>query len=214
MEPAETGFLRAFFCASPLLITSASGNDRVPFSSMDYFLLTTAIVLLLVSVAAGWGLTLLGMPGNWLMVGASALYVWLAPAMGITQIAWSTVIALTVLSAGGEIAELAAGVWGARRAGGSRRAAVFSLIGSMGGALLGAMLGLPIPVLGPPIAAVLGGSLGALAGAAFAEHTLGEDSRQSLRVGSAAFLGRLLGTGAKTLIATILAVAIAVALIV
>ena len=85
---------------------------------------------------------------------------------------------------------------------------------SVAGAVLGAMLGLPIPVIGPPLAALLGGAAGALAGAALAELTRGETSSQSLRVGGAAFLGRLLGTGAKTLIATVLAVLAVVALIV
>jgi uncharacterized protein YqgC (DUF456 family) len=181
---------------------------------MDHFFLIFAIVLLLLAVAASWSLTLLGMPGNWLLVGSAALYVVWGPTVGVAQITWSTCLALAALAAGGEIAELAAGVWGARRAGGSRRAALLSLIGSIVGALLGAMLGLPIPLLGPPIAAVLGGALGALAGAALAERTRGESSRQSLRVGKAAFLGRLLGTGAKTLVATILAVIVVVALVV
>ncbi len=181
---------------------------------MDYFLLITAILLLITTIAAGWFLTLMGLPGNWLMVAAAALYAWLAPTTGPTQITWFTPLAMTILAAGGELAELAAGVWGARRAGGSRRAAIFSLIGSMAGALLGASLGLPIPLIGPPIAALLGGAFGALAGAAFAEQTRGETSRHSLRVGIAAFLGRLLGTGAKTLVATILAVIAIVALIV
>ncbi len=180
---------------------------------MEYLLLITAIALLIVAIAAGWALTLMGLPGNWLMVAAAALYAWLTPFSGPTQITWLTLLAMTALAAGGELAELAAGVWGARRAGGSRRAAIFSLIGSMAGALLGASLGLPIPLIGPPIAALLGGALGALAGAGFAEHSRGESSRQSLRVGIAAFVGRLLGTGVKTLVATILAVIAIVALI-
>lgn len=180
---------------------------------MDYLLLTTAITLLITAIVAGWALTLMGLPGNWLMVVAVALYAWLAPTTGSTQIAWTTPLVMTVLAAGGELAELAAGVWGAHRAGGSRRAAIFSLIGSMAGALLGAAFGLPIPLLGPPLAALLGGALGALAGAVFAEYTRGETSRQSLRVGVAAFAGRLLGTGVKTLVATILAVMAIVALI-
>jgi len=180
---------------------------------MDYFLLTTAIVLLLATLAAGWGLTLMGLPGNWLMVAAAATYTWLAPATGATQITWTTILGMAVLAGGGEIAELAAGVWGARRAGGSRRAAVFSLLGSLAGALVGASLGLPVPVLGPPIAALLGGALGALAGAALAERTRGETSRQSFKVGGAAFLGRLLGTGIKTVVATILVGVALIALI-
>ena len=121
---------------------------------------------------------------------------------------------MTALATGGELAEFGASVWGARRAGGSRRAAVFSLIGSLIGAVAGATLGLPIPILGPPLAAVLGGAIGALASAALAEHTRGESSSQSLRVGSAAFVGRLLGTGAKTVAATVLAVVAVVALLV
>ncbi|NOZ39342.1 MAG: DUF456 domain-containing protein [Planctomycetes bacterium] len=180
---------------------------------MDYFLLITAILLLLIAIGVGWALTLMGLPGNWLMVAAAALYAWLTPTTGPTQITWITLLVMTVLAFGGELAELAAGVWGARRAGGSRRAAIFSLVGSMAGALLGASLGLPIPLIGPPVAALLGGALGALAGAAFAEQSRGETSRHSLRVGIAAFLGRLLGTGAKTFVATILAVIAIVALI-
>ena len=180
---------------------------------MDTILLITAITLLIAAIVGGWALTLMGLPGNWLMVAAAGIYSWLLPATGLTQITWLTVVAMAALATGGELAELAAGVWGARRAGGSRRAAIFSLIGSMIGALLGASVGLPIPLLGPPIAALLGGALGALAGAAFAERSRGETSRQSLRVGNAAFLGRLLGTGVKTLVATLLAVIAAVALI-
>lgn len=181
---------------------------------MDYALLTLAIVLLVIALAVGWGMTLLGLPGNWLMAGATALYAWLAPVVGVTEITWLTVSALAGLAAGGEVAELAAGVWGARRAGGSRRAAVFSLIGSLAGAVLGATLGIPIPVVGPPLAAIFGGALGALAGAALAEQTRGESSQQSLRVGKAAFVGRLLGTGIKTVVATVMAVAAIVALVV
>ena len=181
---------------------------------MDYFLLTTAISLLLFAILAGWALTLMGLPGNWLMVAAAALFAGFAPTKGVTDLSWTTVAVMAALAVGGELAEFGAGVWGARRAGGSRRAALFSLIGSIVGAVGGATLGLPIPVLGPPLAAMLGGATGALVGAALAERTRGETSGQSLRVGSAAFAGRLLGTGAKTLVATILAVLAIVALIV
>jgi len=181
---------------------------------MDYLILPTAITLLVAAIAGGWLLTLMGLPGNWLMVAAVGLYAWLIPTTGSSQITWFTPLAMSALAAVGELAELVAGVWGARRAGGSRRAAIFSLIGSLAGALLGATLGIPIPLVGSPVAALLGGALGALAGAAFAEQTLGESTRQSLRVGLAAFFGCLLGTGAKTVVATILAVVAIFALIV
>ena len=83
---------------------------------------------------------------------------------------------------------------------------------SLVGAIAGAALGVPVPVIGSAIGAVAGGALGALAGAAFAEQTRGESASQSLRVGLAAFWGRLLGTGVKTIVATALAVGVLVAL--
>lgn len=182
-------------------------------SRMEAALLITAIVLLITAITAGWFLTLMGLPGNWLMVAATGFYVFLAPTTGITQIGTLTVGVLVALAVGGEIAELAASAYGTKKAGGSRRAAVFSLLGSVVGALVGAMFGLPIPIVGPPIAALLGGAVGALGGAILAEHSRGEHPRQSMRVGVAAFLGRLLGTGAKSLVATIMAVIALVALV-
>lgn len=180
---------------------------------MDTFIHILAAILLLLSLAIGWVLTLVAMPGNWLMVLAAAAYAWLGPQTGLIQIQWKTVIALTVLAVVGEIAEFAAGMVGARRAGGSRRAAVFSLIGSLIGAIGGATIGIPIPILGSAVAAVVGGALGAFAGAAFAEHTRGELAGHSLKVGQAAFWGRLLGTGAKSLIASVIAAVAVIALV-
>ena len=128
--------------------------------------------------------------------------------------AWLTVAALAVLAAGGEVAEFVASMWGARRAGGSRRAAVFALVGSLVGAVGGGIVGLPIPVVGPPIAAVMGGALGALVGAGLAESSRGERAGKSWQVGEAAFWGRLVGTGIKSAVATIIAAVIVVALVV
>ena len=180
---------------------------------MDIFLSILAVSLLLLAAASSWALTLLGLPGNWLMVLSAALYAWLGPETGVLQIGWPLVLAIAALAAAGELAELAASVWGAKRAGGSRRAAVFALLGSLAGAVAGAFFGLPLPVVGSPLAALLGGALGALAGAAAAEHSLGETPGQSLRVGHAAFWGRVLGTGAKTLAGVAIAATLLIGII-
>jgi uncharacterized protein len=171
-----------------------------------------AVCLLLAAVAVGWVLTLLAMPGIWLMVAAAAVYAWIGPQSGIIEMRWNTVIAMTVLAVMGEIAEFLAGVVGARRAGGSRRSAVYSLVGSLVGAIGGATVGIPIPVIGSAVGAVIGGAVGAFGGAAYAEHSLGQARDQSMKVGRAAFWGRLWGTGAKTLIGTIMAVTAVVAI--
>ncbi len=180
---------------------------------MDHLLYYGGIFLLLLAAAIGWLLTVMGLPGNWLMVSAAGFYAWLGPATGTARLEWGMVVALALIAAVGELAELAAGVWGTRRAGGSRRAAVLALFGSLAGAVVGAMMGLPIPLIGPPVAALFGGAIGALVGAALGEHSRGEAAGQSLRVGHAAFWGRLLGTGIKTLAATAIAVALVVSLI-
>ena len=171
-------------------------------------------ILLVALVLLGWTLTLFGLPGNWLMLAAAAGYAWLGPVEGDMPITWTTVLVIAVLCAVGELAEFLAGMWGARRAGGSRRAAVFALLGSLAGAIGGGILGVPIPVVGTAVGAVLGGAFGAFAGAGLAEMSRGESDGKSWRVGHAAFWGRLLGTGAKTLVATIIAVMTVVALFV
>ncbi len=185
----------------------------VTATTMDTFLQIFAAILLLFALALGWVLTLVAMPGNWLMVLAAAGYAWLGPQAGATQLEWRTVIILAVLAGVGEIAEFAAGMVGARRAGGSRRAAVFSLIGSLIGAIGGASIGIPIPILGSAVGAVVGGALGAFGGAAFAEHTRGEVAGHSLKVGQAAFWGRLIGTGAKTIVASVIAAVAIISLV-
>ena len=180
---------------------------------LDNLLLVLEIATLILVSGIGWILTLFGMPGNWVIVAGTACYAWLGPSEGAAQLSWGVVGVFAVLAVLGEIAETAAGMWGASRVGGSRRAAVFSLIGSILGALGGAALGVPVPLVGSAIAAVGGGALGALAGAALAEQTRGESSSHALRVGRAAFWGRLLGTGAKTVVSTALVIGVLVALI-
>ncbi|NOY40469.1 MAG: DUF456 domain-containing protein [Planctomycetes bacterium] len=180
---------------------------------MDYVFFASAVFLLLSAAALGWLMTLMGLPGNWLMVSAAGLYAWLGPVEGNASLGWGIVAMMTAVAAIGELAELVTSVWGARRAGGSRRAAVFALLGSLVGAVAGAIVGIPVPIIGSPVAALLGGAVGALIGAAFGEHSRGESPGHSWRVGHAAFWGRVLGTGVKTIAATVIAVAIAVALI-
>jgi uncharacterized protein YqgC (DUF456 family) len=170
--------------------------------------------LLGLALAIGWLLTLLGMPGNWLIVAATALYAYAAPGDSRLAIGWPVVAVLAGLAILGEVVELVAGAMGVAKAGGSRRSAVLALLGSVAGALVGIFIGIPIPVVGSLIAAVLFAGIGALAGAMLGESWKGRSLDQSLTVGKAAFWGRLFGTLAKTLIGTVMAVVALVSLIV
>lgn len=195
---------------SPLPLAAATGEHSLMSDVLPYL----SAILLVGATVVGWTLTLVGLPGNWLMVLAAACYAWLGPASGVMQISWFAVGVLAALATVGELAEFVASMWGARRAGGSRRAALFALAGSLIGAIGGGIVGVPIPIVGPPIAAVMGGAFGALIGAGMAEHSRGERAHQSWRVGQAAFWGRLLGTGIKTAVATIIAAVIVGAIVV
>jgi uncharacterized protein YqgC (DUF456 family) len=171
-----------------------------------------AAILVLVLVA-GFVSTLLGLPGNWIIVAATSLYVFSVPTNSPLSIGWPTVIVLAVLAAVGELVEFLAGALGVAKAGGSRRSATFALAGSFLGSLVGMVVGLPIPIIGPVVAVLLFASVGALVGAVLGEEARRRDPQGSWRVGKAAFWGRLLGTAAKTLAGAVMAAIVVAALI-
>jgi hypothetical protein len=171
--------------------------------------------LLLILVLLGcWSLTLLGLAGNWLMVVATAAYVYLVPAQSPAAIGWRTVIAILVLAALGEIVELLAGAMGVTKTGGSRRGAVMALVGSIVGSILGVFIGVPIPLIGSVVAAVFFAGLGAMAGAILGETWAGRDADMSWRIGRAAFWGRLAGTLGKMLLGAVMIVIVVAAFLV
>ncbi len=170
-------------------------------------------ILLLLALLAFWLLTVVGMPGNWLMVAATALYAWLVPEDAAASLGWGVVLAVALLAGLGELLEALAAALGVAKAGGSRRGAVLALLGSLGGGLLGMVVGLPIPLLGPLLAAVLFAGIGALLGAMLGERWKGRDLDESWAVGKGAFWGRLLGTLGKVLVGSIMIGVVAVALV-
>lgn len=169
--------------------------------------------ILLIVLAACWVLTLLGMPGNWLMIAAAVGYVLLVPSGSPAAIGWATVVILSVLALLGELCEFLAGALGATKAGGSRRSAVLAMAGSLAGAVVGLFVGLPIPVVGPLLGAVLLAGAGAFAGAVLGERWKGRQLDKSLKVGEAAFWGRLLGTAAKSALGAMMVATAVIALV-
>ena len=144
--------------------------------------------LLLILVLLGcWLLTLLGLPGNWLMVVATSVYACFVPAQSPAAIGWRTVVAILVLAALGEIVELVASAMGVSKQGGSRRSAVMALLGSIGGGMLGVFIGVPIPLVGSVVAAVFFAGVGAMAGAILGEISVGQKLGRSWRIGKAVF---------------------------
>jgi uncharacterized protein YqgC (DUF456 family) len=170
--------------------------------------------LLALASLVGWGLNIFGIPGNWLTVGVAILYASLLPNDARVALSGSAVAALVGLAVLGEIVEFAAGAAGAKRAGGSKRAAVLALIGALAGGLLGIFVGIPIPVVGPVLSAILLSAAGALGGAMLGESSQGRSWEESWGVGKAAFWGRILGTLGKIVVGSIMVAIVFVALIV
>ncbi|MCE5267157.1 MAG: DUF456 domain-containing protein [Planctomycetaceae bacterium] len=172
------------------------------------------IALILVVILIGcWLLNLLGLPGNWLMLVTATIYACLTPSQSPVALGWTTIVALAVLALLGEIIELAAGAMGVAKAGGSRRAALLALIGSIGGAMVGLVVGTPIFLIGPLVAAVLFGGFGAMTGAVLGELWAGRRLDDTWPIAKRAFWGRLAGTLAKILVGTVMLAVVVAALI-
>ena len=170
-------------------------------------------ILLVLVLLLSWTLTLVGMPGNWLMVAVAAVYVILMPAQSPLAIGWTVVVVLLVLAILGELAELVAGALGVARFGGSRRGATMALVGSLVGGILGLFLGLPIPLIGSLLASIMLAALGAMLGAYLGERWQGRNAAESWQIGKQAFRGRLLGAVAKAAVGILMILVTLVALI-
>jgi uncharacterized protein YqgC (DUF456 family) len=162
-------------------------------------------LLLVAACAVGWLLSLVALPGNWVVLGLAAIFAWLFPenetGHGMT---WLTVGALAVLAVIGEIVEFAAGAAGAAKQGASRRGVALSIIGAMGGSIAGLAIGTPIPILGSFVMALLGGAAGAFAGAYLGEAWKGRPEDERRAAGRGAFAGRIWGTVGKLAVGVIM----------
>ncbi len=180
---------------------------------MDYIVPAIAVIAIVLVLGAGWAMTLMCLPGTWLIVVATAMYAYFVPTPWRVDIGWGVVAAVLGLAVLGELIETLAVAVGAKRAGGSKRSAFLALCGSIGGGLLGGLLGLPVPVIGSVIAIVLGAAFGATGGAMLGEHWKGRSADHGWEVGKAAFWGRLLGTLGKIGVATAMVALVLMALL-
>ncbi len=173
------------------------------------FLFALFLIVVLVACCV---LTLIGLPGNWMMVIAVAIYSFLMPVDSPAVLGWKVLLALVILAVVGEIVELLAAAAGTARAGGSRRSALLALAGSVAGGILGLFIGVPIPIIGSLFAALLFAGLGAMVGGILGEMWGGQSLELSWQVGKAAFQGRLLGTLGKLLVGAVMIIVVVAAL--
>ncbi len=146
----------------------------------------------------GWGayglaifaaiiLNLVGLFGNWVILGASAV-VWLATGhFGL----W-TLGAMLAFALLGEVVEAVAAAYGAKRYGGGKGAMVSAIVGCIVGAIVGSGL---MPIVGT----IAGACVGAFIGPAAYEYSISRRSADdAMRVGFGAAMGKVAGMMAKT----------------
>ena len=167
-------------------------------------------LLFLTTIVLAWILNTVSAPGNWVMVILASVYWWLMPAESPYAIGGWVLTVLVALAIVGEILEFGTSALGTRYAGGSRRGAWLSILGSLVGSITGIFLGIPIPVIGSLLAALLFAGVGAMLGAYFGERWDGKSNQDAWRVGWASFCARLIGSLAKLLVGMVM-IAIAVA---
>jgi len=134
-------------------------------------------------------LTLLGLPGNWLMiVTAAAITAWVDPPF----VGKRAFIAAVLLAGLGEVVELLAGALGSKIGGGGKWSSLGALAGGVSGAILGTVL-IPLPVVGT----ILGAAIGAFVGSAGVELYSGRTRGEALRAGRGAAIGHVTGNVSK-----------------
>lgn len=162
---------------------------------------TFLAILLIVVCIVGVALTLLTLPGTWLMVAAALGLQAYAPG----TFSWWVIGAVIALAALGELIEFLASAAGAKTGGGSNR----SMLGATVGSLVGAVLGSPFLF---PLGTIVGGVVGAGAGAVLTEKVwVRRTWGQSAKAGGGAAVGRFIATIAKTACAVSIACVLSVA---
>jgi hypothetical protein len=144
-------------------------------------------ILLVVLNTLGILLVLVGLPGTWFILLATA---GVSAISGRDMASVPTIAVLAALALAGEVLEFAAGAAGSRKAGGSWRATVGAIILGLVGGIVGSFV---LPVIG----SLLGACMGAFAGALLGELSAGKDLEPAINVGANAFVGRFLGTVLK-----------------
>ena len=158
-----------------------------------------AIVVTLAAVL-GVALTLVTLPGIWIMIFVALLCELLVADL----FSWPLIVAVLLLGGLAELAEFLASAAGSKNAGGTNSGMVGSIVGGLGG-MIGGQILIPIPIVG----AVVGGVAGAGLGAMLAERGHAKRSwKDSYRSGQGAAVGRAVSIFVKGAFSVAVAVAL------
>ena len=155
-----------------------------PFGTFGPWLDYSLWALLLLATSL---LVYLGLGGNFVLVGLALVH---AVATGFDPIGWPLLLILLGIALFGELVEFLLGTFYVLRKGAGGGAAIGGFLGGLVGAAAGHAV---LPVIG----AVIGSFLGGFAGAVLGELRRQRRLQPSLRVGTHAFIGRVMAILAK-----------------
>ena len=167
-----------------------------------FFFLSLGYIFFYLIMLLGVVIIPLGLPGEFLVVLATAVFILVA---GAGVISWWTLLALLLLGVLAEVIEFAAGLLGAKSKG-TLRSGVGAIVGGMVGALAGAPFGM---ILG----SLVGVFVGTFLGAYLVELYISKQSGHAMTVAGAAVAARLIGVAVKVTIALVMIVIVTVAVI-
>ena len=139
------------------------------------------LIVLILAMPTGLIAVVLGLPGTWLILVTSVLYAWVTD---FAVINYQMLLGLLVLAVAAEVLEFWAGLWGARRYGGSKKAMLGTLLGGLVGAV----------ILSPMLfgfGTIVGAFLGAFGGGFLVTYLEQRKMEEAVRVGWGGLLGRV-----------------------
>ena len=154
---------------------------------MEYIVIVINIVFSLVLVS-GIVMTMIGLPGNVLIVIAGIVYAYYDKFQNINYTLVLIIVGIFIAS---EIFEFIAGIIGAKQKNASQRAVIAACCGSLLGGVGGTMV---LPIVG----SLIGALAGAFISAAVAEYSRVKDKEQAKRVAIGVVKGQIIGMIIKT----------------
>jgi uncharacterized protein len=158
-------------------------------------------ILFVTVLLAGAFLTLLGIPGTFVILLDALIY---SAATGWQRLPWGFLLALAGIAVVAEVSDNIVSAVGVRKYGGSNKGMVWALLAGLAGALvLGAALS-PLGLVGGIVGPLVGGLLGGFVGGYAYERAQGRSAEEARKAGLGAVWGRVAGTMLKTILAGVM----------
>jgi uncharacterized protein len=168
---------------------------------MTALLAAVGTIVFVLVLFAGAFLTLLGIPGSFLILLDAVVYSALT---GWQRLPWGLLVVLAAIAVVAEISDNLISAAGVRKSGGSHKGMVWALLAGLAGALILGVALSPLGIIGGVIGPLVGGVLGGFVGGYGYERAQGRSIEEARKAGMGAVWGRVAGTMLKTVLAGVM----------